>query len=855
MTLMSGRGCSRGVMWSGWRGGRAWRARPAWRVAAASSLALAPLSARAQDATPAGSNGPGLAALGIDGLDLSLLPLVLVLALIGVSLLALVALMRTRRRIQGGHDALVAQNATLKADLARAEALIDAGEERYVIWSAGSPRPHTRGRLAAGMPEDRAALLAFGTWMTPEAAGTFEHALQALREDAETFDLTVETQGAAVLEAQGRISGAHAFVRFVELTGTRAQLARLELDHARVSAEFDALSVLFEQMDAPAWLRDGDGRLVMVNRAYAHAVEGTNVDSVRRHGTPLLDRAHRETAERHHAETIADQPVRTSVWRARVPVTVAGARRAMDVTEVRATGGTVGFAVDVSEVESLRASYDATLAAHVRTLDNLAAAVATFDEHDHLTFHNQAFLALWGLEPRDVEDVDHASLLELLRAKGRIPEQSNFREWRLRMSAVHRGAEVLEDRWTLPDGRTVRVVATPEAAGGATWVFENVTEQFELETAFRELTRVRGETLDHLSEAVAVFGTDGRLKLANPVFGALWDLPEELRHAEAPLDGIASLLGEATGDPALWTEELVPAVTGSGERIERGGRFDMRRDGRRRVVDWGLVPLPDGQTMFTFIDVTAAVEAERMLKERNEALLEGERLKNSFMRHVSIAFRAPLQSVKGFAEMLSAGLAGPLETRQADYVTSIETSAATLEKLVDNTMDLSAMQAGMLALSLAETDAGAVMRAAADEVSQLLAERDVSLDLRIADDLGTAVMDAGRVRQVVANLLANAARFSPEGGRVVLECRARGEEIEFSVSDQGPGVAADKRDAIFGEFEAGAEGGAGLGLAIAKSVLDLHGGQLSLAPPGEAAGATFVSRLPRRPKSQAGEAA
>ena len=853
-TLMNGAAGRLAVCWGAVCWGavcsRAARSRVACSGAALLAFSLQP--AHAQAPSPSAPSNPRW--LGLDTLDLSILPLVLTLGIIGAALVALVALMRLRRRVQGDHDALVEENATLRADLGRAEALIDAGEERYVIWSAGAERPQVRGRLGAGVPHDRGAFLAFGTWMMAEAAATFEHALAALRAEAETFDLTIETQGGAVLEAQGRVSGAHAFVRFVELTGTRSQLAKLELDHARVSAEFDALSVLFEQMDAPAWMRDNDGRLVMVNRAYAHAVEGTNVDSVRRHGTPLLDRAHRETAERHHGEAIADSPVRTSVWRARVPVTVAGSRRAMDVTEVRAAGGTVGFAVDASEVEALRASFDATLAAHVGTLDNLATAVATFDEHDHLTFRNQAFLALWGLDARDVEDVDHGGLLELLRAKGRIPEQANFREWRNEMGAVHRGTQVMEDRWTLPDGRTVRVVATPEARGGATWVFENVTEQFELETALGEITRVRGETLDHLVEAVAVFGADGRLKLSNPAFGSLWQLPGELRKPEAPLGAIAAILQEATGAVALWEEELVPAVTGNGERVERSGRFDMSGPGApadRRVVDWALVPLPDGQTMFTFVDVTAAVEAERMLQERNAALTEGERLKNSFMRHVSIAFRAPLQSVKGFAEMLSAGLAGPLEARQADYVTHIEASAATLEKLVDNTMDLSAMQAGMLELSFAETDAGAVMRAAADEVSDLLAARDVSLDLRIADDLGTVFMDGARVRQVVANLLANAARFSPEGGRVVLDCHGRGEEIEFSVSDEGPGVAADRRDAIFGEFEAGAEGGAGLGLAIAKSVLDLHGGRLSLAPAGEERGATFVSRLPRRPAAAA----
>ena len=421
-----------------------------WRWAPALATVLVG-PAHAQGASP-----PALREL-FEAVDLQLLPVVLVFGILGVSVIGLLVLMRIRRNIEGDHDALVRENATLKADLARAEALIDAGDERYVIWS-GRAEPRSRGRLGAAVPHEHGQFLAFGTWMTAEAATSFERALAALRQEAETFDLTVETRGGAVLEAQGRVSGAHAFVRFVELTGTRSQLAQAG---ARPRPHLGRVRRHPHPVRA-----DGRARLDARRRRAQWSWPTGPMPTPWRAPTSIRCAA---TARRcstgriarrpsgHHAETIADSPVRTSVWRARIPVTVAGKRRAMDVTEVRTSGGTVGFAIDVSEVEAMRASFDATLAAHVGTLDNLAAAVATFDEHDHLSFRNQAFLALWGLEERDVEDIDHASLLELLRAKGRIPEQANFREWRTRMGAVHRGTEVVEDRWTLPDGRTVRV--------------------------------------------------------------------------------------------------------------------------------------------------------------------------------------------------------------------------------------------------------------------------------------------------------------------------------------------------------------------------------------------------------------
>src|SRR6185312_13163712 len=118
--------------------------------------------------------------------------------------------------------------------------------------------------------------------------------------------------------------------------------------------------------------------------------------------------------------------------------------------------------------------------------------------------------------------------LDRLRASRKLPEQADFRTWRADLLAAYRSRETREHWWHMPDGRTLRVIANPNPQGGMTWVYENVTERLDLESRYNSLIHVQGETLDHLAEGVAVFGSDGRLRLHNPSFAHIWGLSADL---------------------------------------------------------------------------------------------------------------------------------------------------------------------------------------------------------------------------------------------------------------------------------------------------------------------------------------
>src|SRR5205085_569878 len=335
----------------------------------------------------------------------------------------------------------------------------------------------------------------------------------------------------------------------------------------------------------------------------------------------------------------------------RLPVIVAGTRRILDVLELPTRGGSGGIGIDATEVETLRGEMKRMVDAHRRILDQLATAVAIFAADQRLTFYNASYRALWGLDAAflDHEPTDSA-VLDQLRAARKLPEQADFRQWKNELHEAYRAPEPKEHWWHLPDGRTLRVVTTPDPEGGVTYLFDDVTERLNLERRFDALIRVQGETLDALAEGVAVFGSDGRLDLHNPAFASLWKLQSKALNGERPhIETVLGWCAPLYANEAFWGR-LRGAVTALESREPIQARLE-RSDGS--VLDCTTAPLPDGATLVTFQDVTDSVNVERALIERADALQDADRLKSAFVHHVSYELRSPLTNIIGFAHLLT----------------------------------------------------------------------------------------------------------------------------------------------------------------------------------------------------------
>ena len=405
----------------------------------------------------------------------------------GAALVSAIWLIRERGRIASDNLDLRGRIAELSTALQRSEALLNLKDQRVVVWMKDNPKPDIVGALSltAGVPEERAQFLAFGRWLSPRSAASLERAIADLRGAGRTFEMVAETQSGALLEVHGRTSASNAIVRFLSLSDAQKAHGRLKADHTLLASETDAIRSLLDALPLPFWLREENGRLRWVNRAFARAVEASDGDAAVRDGRELLPTNARDAIAQHHrSQNIYEQTVST---------VVGGDRHLFYVTDFSAGGLSAGIATDSTEVETVREELRKVQRSHSETLDQLTTAVAIFDASEKLRFYNQAFQKLWDLEAAFLESAPaNAMLLDRLRTDGKIAEQPEWRRWKDGVLAAYRAVQTQEDWWHLPDGRTLRVLATPHPTGGLTWIFENLTEKMDLESRYNAAVRVQG---------------------------------------------------------------------------------------------------------------------------------------------------------------------------------------------------------------------------------------------------------------------------------------------------------------------------------------------------------------------------
>ena len=301
----------------------------------------------------------------------------------------------------------------------------------------------------------------------------------------------------------------------------------------------------------------------------------------------------------------------------------------------------------------------------------------------------------------------------------------------------------------------------------------------------------------------------------------------------------AALIGGVLAALILFSG-LINSMRAPLGRLVEGARRLAGGDLKTRVEVGGPVEISTLGRAFNEM----ANALERDARERDRV----ERMKDDFVLTVSHELRTPVTVVKGFAEMLTAQRR-TLNARQYEAAEVIAESAGQLQKMINDLLDLARSDAGKLRIDPAPTEVRSLAQRIGRQMRPHFEEKDQRLTVTVEKDLPDVEADPGRIGQVLANLLTNANKYAQEGAQVRLAASRVGDEIEFAVSDDGPGLTGEELDHVFDRFwraESGdtqAVGGTGLGLAIAKSLVELHGGAISAnSVPGE--GATFSFVLP-----------
>ena len=720
-----------------------------------------------------------------------------------------------------------------------------------LVTSDGRLRAHERIADWFGLDRAPRMLSDLSTRLDPDDAEGLAHDVRSVQQGGSNFARALRPTGAGkVLMIRGRPAAATlgdgaALLWLFDATESEEEIGRLDAEREQLAGALDALAGLIEAAPIPMWHRSPDLRLSLVNSAYTRAVDGDSAHDVIERGLELIEGQGPGSPIATAAAARDEGEVSMRI----VPATIGGERRTLRVVDVPlGVSGIAGYAIDVEEVEQAKQDLVRFAEAQRDMLDRLSAGVAQFGADRHLVFSNSAFLRLFAMLPEWLADrPEFDRVLERMREADRLPESRDFPGWKAERRRWFLSEVAQEEAWQLPAGTHLRVVAQPLPDGGMLMIFEDRTEQVRLRSEADTLLRVRTATFNNMNEAVGVFAADGRLHLWNNRFADVWELTEEELARHPRVDALVNMVAPRLANPARagLIRELVRLATT--ERQRRAGRIAFA-DGRH--FQFAAVPLPDGNALFTLLDVTDSRRAEQALRDRAAALEEGDRVKSAFVATMSYELRTPLTTIGGFAEMLQAGFAGPLTERGDEYVRSILTASAKLGQLIDEVLDLTRSAAGHLDLEHVPIELETLCKGVADELSPQAHARKLELIVAIEPSSGVVTGDVRRLRQAVENVLRNAVDYTPEGGRIFFHASGDVEQATVIVSDNGRGIAEEDREKLFDPFHRASdrgdrrEGSIGLGLPLTRHYVEAHGGQVWLESE-QGQGTTISIRLPR----------
>ncbi|WP_304164135.1 PAS-domain containing protein [Phenylobacterium aquaticum] len=737
----------------------------------------------------------------------------------GQAELSMAALRRQINALKAGAETAQASAEAFDSALLAVEdghALVASGEESLTVCASvlGLAESEPQAVVAALMRAD------------PDHA----RRLRALFERGEACAFEVRGP-AGVVAVEGRAAGALAWLRLSSVVGEDAGLPTAP----RFAAFLDARAY-------PAWISAADGSPVWVNAAWLSAVGCASLDEAASRGASF-DKA---------ADALASEAANLGQKReSKRWTTFEGRRRSLQITAQPLDGGGVGvWTEDVTEAEELREALKRNIEAHDETLNHIADAVAIFSQTKRMIFHNTAFAELWGLEPAWLaERPTHGEVLDRLRQRRRLPETADYGKWKA--SELER-YETLEstpdDLWSIPDGRTLRVVRQPHPLGGVVLLFSDITGELKLKAQYNALIQVQQATLDKLNDAVAVFGSDGRLRLHNEAFERFWNITPQQIEVAHDFEGVVELCIPRLHDMVFW-RELKGRVADTDPQARAPMQGEVKTSDSRIIV-YQSRPLPDGATLIAFADVTDARKLESALADRSAALADAERLKRDFVGNVSYELRTPLTTIIGYSELLERSGEG-LSERGRGHAAAVRTAATQLARSIDDVLDMAQIDADEMALDLEDVHVAELLSDASERWAREAEQAKVTLKIEHSDDVGLIRGDVKRLAQTLDHLTENAIRQTPPEGVVTLSARRALGEIQLQVSDTGRGIPFHVQAHIFDRFIGRERGGPGLGLALVKALVELHGGWVALeSEPGS--GATFTCHLPEAAQGAAG---
>jgi adenylate cyclase len=360
------------------------------------------------------------------------------------------------------------------------------------------------------------------------------------------------------------------------------------------------------------------------------------------------------------------------------------------------------------------------------------------------------------------------------------------------------------------------------------------------------------EAIEAISEGFSLYDADDRIAVCNTRYKEMFSYGRETSMVGTPFRTIVAnavgLIADAQSDPEHWIAERVAAHRNPG-----APHLQHRTDGRwirvseRRTARGGVVA--------TYADITELKHREAELDNlvhdiavARDAAEMANRAKSQFLANMSHELRTPLNAILGYTELMADSAYGELSEEMLEVLKRLEANGRHLLGLINDVLDLSKIEAGLLVLELSDYCVQDIVQTVRSTLEPLAADKKLAFKLELARELPPGHGDGRRLTQVLINLVGNAIKFT-DAGEVVITATATDGSFLLSVRDTGPGISLDDQTRIFQEFQQAdnaitrKKGGTGLGLAISKRIIEMHGGRIWVeSQPGQ--GSTFAFTLP-----------
>jgi len=459
------------------------------------------------------------------------------------------------------------------------------------------------------------------------------------------------------------------------------------------------------------------------------------------------------------------------------------------------------------------------------TLANMAPGVLVLDADLRVRLWNDRLCEIFGHAPSELWVGRAFSDLLCVYAGGRCAAATIAY---LRESAALRRPAARD--LALLDGRTIEMRMTPMPGGGMICTMLDITARKRAEKELSETSALLRAMLVNMAQAILVLDADLKLRLWNARVCEIFRHPANRFWIGRP---VAELIHEGAGGHRREAERSIAFLRQAATlRRPMTAEFALPTGA---IVETRLVPMPEGGLLCTYLDVTERKEAEAALLRAKEEAELASRSKSEFLANMSHELRTPLNAIIGFTDILKSELFGPLgHRRYQGYVADIHDSGQLLLRLVNDVLDVAKIESGKAELFEEPVAVARVIESCARLMRDRVQARGLRLTRIVPAKLPLVRCDERRLKQIVLNLLSNAVKFTPAGGHITVRAAVEGGGFVIAIEDTGIGIAAEdiaKALKRFGQIDSPLQRkheGTGLGLPLTKSMVELHGGRLTL---------------------------